>query len=150
MGEAKNRDKQAVFVVTRTKDDNLPLVVLGIPRPAFEGHLVLGKTNSFDLMAAVGLPVRIMMFGGESRSHILDMLKDTGKIDQTALDELKDYPIPETDQTIVKMRAAAKEYLSAVLDGTASTRSSRASRKSTDKFIEGLVDTILKQGDTDD
>lgn len=71
--EAKN---QVVFLAAQG-EDGIPIVVLGVSKEAWE-YCKDGKSHTFDLTRA-GIPIRIMLFGGETKTQMLESLKEQGK-----------------------------------------------------------------------
>lgn len=67
---------QVVFLASQTPD-GVPLVVLGVSKDAWE-YMKDGKSHTFDLVKA-GLPLRLMLFGGETKEQMLESLKEQGK-----------------------------------------------------------------------
>lgn len=70
-----NSDKKMVFAVS--KDGDEPMLLLGIPAAAWE-HMKDGKTHHFDL-TNVGIPLKLMVFGGNSRAAIQGLIEDHNK-----------------------------------------------------------------------
>lgn len=85
-------DEKVVFMVSVT-EDGVPLVIFGIPRPAFE-RMADGKTSTFDL-TSVGVPVRMSCFGGESYEDCMKTLEAAAAASGTIIDkrENKDFGI---------------------------------------------------------
>ena len=65
-------EKKTVFA-TALSADGKPLILLGIPRGAWE-YMRHGKTNHFDFTAA-GIGVQLVMFGGPTHASVLATVK---------------------------------------------------------------------------
>jgi hypothetical protein len=70
------RDDKIVFAVSQT--DQGPLIAVGIPRGAFEAMLNENKTHHFDL-EALGLPFKLLMFGGETHEACMAEFQEAAK-----------------------------------------------------------------------
>jgi hypothetical protein len=70
----RNIEDKIVFgVCPGGEGDGVPLVLLGIPKGAWE-YMKDGKTHNFDLTKA-GIPVKLMLYGGDSHSHCMKMIE---------------------------------------------------------------------------
>jgi hypothetical protein len=70
----RNIEDKVVFgVCPGGEGDGVPLVLLGIPKGAWE-YMKDGKTHNFDLTKA-GIPVKLMLYGGDSHSHCMKMIE---------------------------------------------------------------------------
>jgi hypothetical protein len=71
--EIATKDQKVVFAISHEgTGDGIPLVLLGVPRAAWV-YMRDGKTHTFDLTKA-GLPIKIMMFGGNDQGEIKRLL----------------------------------------------------------------------------
>lgn len=71
-------NERVVFAVAPNHaGDNIPLVILGIPKDAWL-KMASGKTHHFDLTKA-GVPVRLMLFGGGSHTDIMKELNEAAQ-----------------------------------------------------------------------
>lgn len=68
-----DNDFKLVFGMTIDATDNVPFIVIGIPRQAWE-YMKDGKTHHFDLSSA-GVPVRLMLFGAETHDAAVELIK---------------------------------------------------------------------------
>lgn len=66
------REEQIVFAVSPGNGDGVPLVLLGIPKGAWE-YMRDGKTHTFDL-TGVGLPIKLVMFGGANHAEVMKVV----------------------------------------------------------------------------
>lgn len=64
--------------------DGVPLVILGVPKGAWE-YMKDGKTHTFDLTAA-GVPVKLVLFGGKDHEECSRLLVQAGTIDARGVD----------------------------------------------------------------
>lgn len=69
-----DKKNQVVFLAAAT-EDGTPLVALGVSKAAWE-YMKDGKTHTFDLTRA-GIPVQIVLFGGDTPESILADLKQS-------------------------------------------------------------------------
>lgn len=66
-------DEKIVFAVSPAgQGDGAPVVVLGVPKDAWE-YMRDGKTHTFDLTKA-GIPIKLVLFGAESHDAAMKML----------------------------------------------------------------------------
>lgn len=65
-------EEKMVFAISEL--DGQPLIVLGIPEAAWE-FMKDGKTHHFDL-SKVGIPVKVMVFGGKDQAECLKVITD--------------------------------------------------------------------------
>ena len=71
--EADNK----VAVLAAVTEDGIPLVTLGVSKAAWE-YMKDGKSHTFDLTAA-GIPLRLIMFGGETKAGMIESLRAQGE-----------------------------------------------------------------------
>lgn len=67
-------EEKILFAVSTDHADNTPVILLGIPKAGWE-YMKNGKTHTFNL-AKIGLPVRLVLFGGKDSDSILKVLKE--------------------------------------------------------------------------
>lgn len=68
-------EEKIVFAVSPTgQGDGAPVVILGIPKGAWE-YMKDGKTHNFDLTKA-GIPVKLMLFGAESHDAAMKVMNE--------------------------------------------------------------------------
>ena len=70
---SKIEDKIVFGLAPAAADGDAPLLLLGIPKGAWE-HMKDGKTHNLDL-TRIGLPVKLMLYGGDSHSHCMKMIE---------------------------------------------------------------------------
>lgn len=86
-----NPDMQLVFALANVPGDSVPMCVIGIPKLAY-GFMQGGNTQDLDLTKC-GIPLRLMLFGAETRKDITDLLKiASGPKTQDRMQE--DFSIP--------------------------------------------------------
>ena len=80
-----NIEEKIVFAVTRTEHDGCPMLVIGIPKGAWE-YMRDGKTHHFDLNR-VGFPFKLMMFGADDHSAAVRVIEQAAaNVGQPLLD----------------------------------------------------------------
>jgi hypothetical protein len=69
------------------------ILILGIPRAAWE-YMKDGKTHDFDL-TAIGFPVKLMLFGGDTHDSIMKTLEAAARAQGTVIEDMrnKDFAI---------------------------------------------------------
>jgi hypothetical protein len=89
----KNIEQKIVFALSPS--DIGPILTLGIPKAAWE-YMKDGQTHHFDL-TSIGIPVKLMLFGGESHDAIMRTLEKAAAAQGAAvLDERqRDFSIKE-------------------------------------------------------
>ena len=132
------RENQVVFMMsvekTPVNSDVAKFLVLGVPKAAWE-YMQHGRTHTFDLRA-VGLPTQLVLFGEQSHARVVDTMSVfTGS--HVKVDTKTDYAVPEDEQAIPRMVAAARKYLREKLFMT-------RVEDFTDVELRGLIDAILK------
>ena len=93
---ATEDEKKCVFVAT-VLEDGTPMLMIGIPRAAWDEHLRDGRTMEFDMRKA-GMQFAVSIFGGETRETILAEIRkgaEAGGV-EVREDMRKDYTIPKT------------------------------------------------------
>jgi hypothetical protein len=68
-------EDKIVFMVAPTTDEKPPILVFGIPKAAWD-YMADGKTHTFDF-TKIGIPLRVMMFGGKDHSDCMRMINET-------------------------------------------------------------------------
>jgi hypothetical protein len=66
-------EEKMVFGISPGDGNGVPLVLLGIPKGAWD-YMKDGKTHTFDLTKA-GLPIKIMLYGADNHSAALKMVE---------------------------------------------------------------------------
>jgi len=91
------REEQIVFAVSPGNGDGVPLVLLGIPKGAWE-YMRDGKTHTFDLTKA-GLPIKLMLFGAADHASAMKVVtSDLAAAGVTVRDERRrDFSIKEPE-----------------------------------------------------
>jgi hypothetical protein len=65
-----DRDGKIVFAVLPDgQGDGAPVVILGIPKGAWE-YMKDGKTHTFDL-TSIGLPIKLILFGADDHASAM-------------------------------------------------------------------------------
>jgi hypothetical protein len=77
-------EQKVVFATGKRADGSLMLVV-GIPKGAWD-YMREGKTNHFDL-AKAGVPLSLMMFGGESHADVMKTVNEAMSMAGKAYDD---------------------------------------------------------------
>jgi hypothetical protein len=90
---SQHEDQISFAVAPDAQGDGIPLVIIGIPRDAWD-HMKGGKTHHVDLTKA-GIPMKFMLFGGKDHKEIWKTLDAAMAVTNTPyLDERgKDYSI---------------------------------------------------------
>lgn len=70
-------NKKLLFCVAPLKAGGPPVLMIGIPRECYE-FIQNGMSQDFDL-TAIGLPIKMMVFGGEDHSACLKIVEDACK-----------------------------------------------------------------------
>lgn len=69
-----DREEKVIFAVAPPAHANAPVtVVLGVPEGAWR-YMNTGRTHTFDL-TSLGLPIQIVMYGGQSHDHTMELIK---------------------------------------------------------------------------
>jgi hypothetical protein len=66
-------EEKMVFGVSPGDGDGIPLVLLDIPKGAWE-HMKDGKTHTFDL-TKIGMPIKIMLYGADDHAAAMKMIE---------------------------------------------------------------------------
>lgn len=71
---SKPIEERVVFAIApQGQGDGVPVVMLGIPKGAWE-YMKEGKTHTFDLTKA-GVPVKLVVFGGATHAEALEVIE---------------------------------------------------------------------------
>lgn len=69
---SKNQDEKVVVAKMEPLPGDVPTIVLGVPRDAWD-YMQNGETHTFDLRAA-GIPLQIVMFGADSHKAVIQSM----------------------------------------------------------------------------
>lgn len=77
----QNKEQRVVFAAG-TGQEGKPLIIMGIPKEAWE-YMKDGKTHTFDFTNA-GIPIQVVLFGGADHNSIMKSLGTSMKNNNTA------------------------------------------------------------------